>query len=98
MAKKRNDLKPVYEAQGDEIYEYYPLGEYVVIAPGICGGRPTFKGTRLEAQVILDMLAVGETPQSLVEAYPESGLTLMAIQEAIRLSQPRCCKTKGANR
>lgn len=31
------------EIVGGEPYEYYPLGEYVVRAPGVCGGRPTFK-------------------------------------------------------
>jgi len=85
MARKRN-LKLVREGQGDEVYEYYPLGEYVVIAPGVCGGRPTFKGTRLEAQVILDLLAAGETPRHLVRDYRRSGLTLKAIQEALRLA------------
>jgi len=37
--------------RGGEPYEYYPLGEYIVIAPGVCGGRPTFKGTRLDENI-----------------------------------------------
>lgn len=36
-------LELVREGDGDDVYEYYPLGEYVVVAPGVCGGRPTFK-------------------------------------------------------
>jgi hypothetical protein len=23
-----------------EPYEYYPLGQYIVVAPGVCGGAP----------------------------------------------------------
>jgi len=52
-----NGRRLVRETRGGEPYEYYALGEYVVVAPGVCGGRPTFKGTRLEVQVILDLIA-----------------------------------------
>jgi len=41
--------KLVREIVGGEPYEYYPVGRYIVIAPGVCGGRPTFKYTRDEA-------------------------------------------------
>ena len=41
-------MELVYEIVGGETYEYYPLGKYVVAAPKVCGGRPTFKYTRLE--------------------------------------------------
>src|SRR5215510_566674 len=33
---------------GGEAYEDYPLGQYIVAAPGVCGGRPTFKYTRID--------------------------------------------------
>ena len=36
------------EMVGGEPYQYYPLGDYVVRAVGVCGGRPTFKYTRIE--------------------------------------------------
>ena len=28
-------------------YQYYPLGTHVVVAPGVCGGRPTIKSLSL---------------------------------------------------
>ena len=76
----------VREIYGGEPYEYYPLGQYVVAAPGVCGGRPTFKYTRLEAEFMLDRLAHGESIEELVDAYAASGLTREAIEEAIGLA------------
>ncbi len=38
----------ITEAVKGEPYQYYPLGEHVVRAVGVCGGRPTFKYTRIE--------------------------------------------------
>ncbi len=48
------------EMVGGEPYQYFPLGEFVVRAPGVCGGRPTFKYTRIEIAGTLERLAAGE--------------------------------------
>ena len=74
------------EIYGGEPYEYHPLGKYIVMAPGVCGGRPTFKYTRLEPSMILAFLSIGETIESLVAGYKDSDLTLEAVQEAIELA------------
>lgn len=76
----------VRENYGGETYEYYPLGEHVVVAPGICGGRPTFKYTRLEVSMVLAMLARGDSPEVIVKNYAESNLTHAAIGEAARFA------------
>jgi uncharacterized protein (DUF433 family) len=76
----------VREMYGGELYEYYPLGKYVVSAPGVCGGRPTFKYTRLEVSTILALIASGETIEQVVQAYALSQLTPEAVREAIRLA------------
>jgi len=78
--------KLVRETVGSEPYEYFPLGRYVVAAPGVCGGRPTFKYTRLEVSVILSLLASGETVEQVVQAYSLSRLTPEAVREAIYLA------------
>ena len=57
------------EIVGGEPYEYFPLGEYVVRVPGVCGGRPTFKYTRIEITGVLQRLANGETVEKLVADY-----------------------------
>jgi len=71
---------------GDEPYEYYSLGKHVVSAPGVCGGRPTFKYTRLEVSVVLSLIARGETVRQVVQAYSASRLTPDAVVEAIQLA------------
>jgi uncharacterized protein (DUF433 family) len=77
----------VREMLGDELYEYYPLGEYVVIAPGVCGGRPTFKGTRFEVQVVMDLLAAGWSVDRILREYRRTGITRQAIGEAVHLAE-----------
>jgi uncharacterized protein (DUF433 family) len=59
----------VHETIEGEAYDYYPLGKFIVAAPGVCGGRPTFKYTRIEVEVVLDLLAAGESFDRLVENF-----------------------------
>lgn len=73
----------VREMYGGELYEYYPLGRYVVSAPGVCGGRLTFKYTRLEVSAVLALIASGETIEQVVRAYALSQLTPESVREAI---------------
>ena len=73
------------ETVGGEPYAYYPLGKYVVAAPGVCGGRPTFKYTRIEIEVVLDLLAAGEPMKQLVENF-RGRVPKAAIEEALRLA------------
>jgi uncharacterized protein (DUF433 family) len=75
-----------WEVRGGERYEYFPLGKYVVAAPGVCGGRPTFKYTRLEVSIILSRIAAGETIEQVVQAYSLSQITPEAVREAIQLA------------
>ena len=76
--------KPITEIVGKESYEYYPLGKYVVRAPGVCGGRPTFKYTRIEITGTLERLAAGETIDEIVAGY-RGKVSREAIIEATRL-------------
>jgi uncharacterized protein (DUF433 family) len=74
----------VTEIFGGEPYEYYPMGNYVVRAPGVCGGRATFKYTRIEIFGTLDRLNAGESIDDIVEGYEGSG-PYEAVLEAIRI-------------
>ncbi len=82
----------VTEIIGGEPYEYYPMGEYVVRARGVCGGRPTFKYTRIEITGALERLAAGETIDSLVHAYRHR-VPRAAILEAIQVVTSRFVET-----
>jgi uncharacterized protein (DUF433 family) len=74
----------VTETVGGEIYQYYPLGTYVVRAPGVCGGRPTFKYTRIEITGTLERLAVGEKIDDIVTGY-RGRVPREAVVEAVHL-------------
>ena len=42
----------------------------IVVNPDICFGKPTIRGHRIWVSLLLDMLAAGETTQSILENYP----------------------------
>ena len=75
----------VHEVVGGESYDYYPLGNFIVSAPGICGGRPTFKYTRVEVEVVLDLLATGQSLAQLADNF-QGRVSKEAMQEALRLA------------
>lgn len=75
----------VREEINEQIYEYAPLGKYVVSAPGVCRGRPTFKYTRIEVAGILDRLAAGESIDELVRTF-QGRFSRQALEEAIHLA------------
>lgn len=77
----------ISETYGDTVYEYYPIGQYIVAAPDVCGGRPTFKYTRLEVATILDLIAAGWTVERLIQEYDQSYLTAEAVTEAVKLAK-----------
>lgn len=49
--------------------------------PTILGGKPCLKGTRISVELIMEWIASGATPDSIVMKYPH--LNKEAVQEAI---------------
>jgi uncharacterized protein (DUF433 family) len=80
---KPESKKLFREVVGDESYEYYPLGEYIVAAPGVCGGRPTFKYTRIDVRHALSLLVAGHTVEQVAKGYE---VPIEAVKEALRLA------------
>lgn len=74
----------VTEMVGGEPYRYVSLGDFVVCAPEVCGGRPTFKYTRIEIKGTLDRLAAGEDIDHVTAGYRER-VSREAIGEASQL-------------
>ena len=73
----------VCEVVGGEPYEYYPLGEYIVAAPGVCGGRPTFKYTRIDVRHAIGLLGAGRTIEEVAASYR---VPIAAVHEAVDLA------------
>ena len=71
----------VTETVGGDVYQYYPLGEHGVQAVGVCGGRPTFKYTRIEITGTIERLAAGEHVEDIVQGY-QGRVSRVAILEA----------------
>lgn len=83
---KNASKKLTRELVGGEWYEYVPLGKHVVAAPGVCGDRPTFKYTRLEIAVILDLIKAGHTVKDVLRKYARSEISTEAVEEALSLA------------
>lgn len=63
------------------------MDEWIVSNPGILGGKPCVRGTRISFEQILDLLAAGRTQADILAAYPHlpgEGL-LAAITYAARV-------------
>jgi uncharacterized protein (DUF433 family) len=58
-----------------------PLNARIVRDPQICGGEPVFKGTRVTLRTVLASLADGDTPDTILAAFPS--LSPQDIQAAI---------------
>ena len=55
--------------------------KYITSTPGILGGKPIIKGTRISVDFILQMIASGGTIDDIVKKYPQ--LKKEAVVEAV---------------
>src|SRR5438874_9759785 len=84
LPNKAPKLEMVCEKWIDRDYEYYPLGKHIVAAPGVCGGRPTIKYTRIDARHVIGSLKAGDSPKEIARDYR---IPLAAIKEAVALAK-----------
>jgi len=61
------------------------LGRHIVADPAVCHGTPTFIGTRIMVNRVLEMVAAG-TPWDEIVAEHDSAISRAAIAEAVRLA------------
>lgn len=45
--------------------------ERIVSTPGVVGGRPRIKGTRLAVSLILEFMSAGSSEAEILEGYPQ---------------------------
>jgi uncharacterized protein (DUF433 family) len=57
------------------------MGERIEINPGVMGGKPVVRGTRIPVQLLLRKLSEGASVTDLLDAYPR--LTTVDIQAAL---------------
>ena len=61
------------------------LGRFVVVDSKICHGQPTFRGTRILVNDVLEQVAQGMAWQSIEEQW-RGAVSRTAIAEAVRLA------------
>lgn len=61
------------------------IGRYIVTDPGICHGKPTFRGTRILVSDVLAQIADGMAWESVIQEWHGS-VTREAIAEALQLA------------
>lgn len=54
----------------------------IVSNPGILGGKPCIRGTRISVEFILELVADGASKADVVQAYPH--LTIEDVEQAVR--------------
>lgn len=58
------------------------VGKFLIVDPGVCHGKLTFKGTRVPVSTVLTFLSTGDSIEDILRNWPE--LSREAVEEAIR--------------
>jgi len=76
---------------GDQESTIMNWREYITVDPSICHGKACFRGTRIFVSVVLDNLAAGESPDSVLRSYPtlNAGAINAAVAYAAELARER---------
>ncbi len=68
-------------------------GPVIVRTSDVLGGRPVFRGTRVQAEILFENLANGHTIDELVDSFPtldpdDLRLALLQACEALKAAAP----------
>ena len=63
-----------------------PETERIVTDPAVLRGKPIIRGTRVSVKLILSFLDGGQTPDEIIDDFPN--LTLADINAAVHYSAP----------
>jgi len=81
----------------NETVKVLELSNFIVAEPGICHGKPTYKGSRILVWQILEALEDGESVEELVKAWG-GRVSREAILETIRLARTNLLDGNGGLR
>lgn len=73
------------------------LGQHIVSDPHICHGTPTFIGTRIMVNQVLEMVAAGTPWEEIIAEY-DGAISRAAIAEAVRLAGRSFSEKNAARR
>jgi uncharacterized protein (DUF433 family) len=60
------------------------MSQWIASDPGILGGKPCIKGTRISVELVLELLASGANRDDILRAYPH--LTAEQIGAALEFA------------
>ncbi len=63
--------------------------EYISVDPDILRGKPCIAGTRISVELILEMLALGDEVNDILDAYSHVPLTREQVLAAIMFAHDR---------
>ncbi|MBI5361964.1 MAG: DUF433 domain-containing protein [Planctomycetes bacterium] len=58
------------------------MEEWITRSPGVLGGKPCIRGTRISVEFLLELLADGASKEQVLAAYPQ--LLAEHIEAALR--------------
>jgi uncharacterized protein (DUF433 family) len=73
MAQQRLHIEELTKDEFEELSRYRPgldWAEHIHIDPHVAFGKPTIRGTRISAELILELYAGGFTDDEVLENYP----------------------------
>jgi uncharacterized protein (DUF433 family) len=73
------------DSNSQEIAMRRTFGRYLVVDTKICHGQPTFRGTRILVQDVLEQVAQGMAWETIEEQW-RGAVNQAAIAEAVRLA------------
>ena len=62
--------------------------QLVVVDPEVMGGDPVFRGTRVPVHMIADILALGETEETMLESYPRLTAEMLRLAPVYASAYP----------
>jgi uncharacterized protein (DUF433 family) len=83
------DARPAAQAVRHGLDQLARARRIVSIAPDVLGGAPVFKGTRIPVHDIADMLANGDDPATIIQAYPQLDRARVRLAAIYATAHPR---------
>ena len=70
--------------QNKQLIKTYQGYKWIVCYPGLLGGKPTVKGTRISVSQVLECLSIGMTSEEISKDYP--GFPKESISEILKFA------------